>query len=578
MRVPIRSRRRRAAAVGAVTACALAGAALLAPAGAQAATSATTVVVNASQTLRPVTHVASGSLYGLADGTNPTDALASAIKPNTFVQMPSGGRQQGTGDILVTAAKSQRLGAKVVDRLSDYYPGWPYQFSWSNWDSVVRNEMAKVNRRTVPNLAAYEPWNESDNTWKSANGTFEDFWTHTYRLIRSIDSTTPIQGPSLSNNISDMDNFLANAVATNTVPDIIAWHELAGANLIKSDIDKVVALEVKHGITPRPIAIEEYAAPPEVGIPGPLVGYIAKFERHGVRDAELAFWNQSGTLGDLLTARGGSPNGAYWLYRWYADMSGNMVVTTPASQTSIDGAAALASDGKQLSVIVGGGPSGSSAVQVNGLGSALAGSGKVHVKVEQTVSTGRTGASSGPSTVAESDYSVTNGSINVTLNTTSTTAYRVLITPGTGTGGGTSVAGTYRITNVNSGLRLDTQNSATSGGTTAVQATASSSNNQTWQVVAAGGDQYKIRNANSGLLLGIKDASTAQGQSALIWWDTGTSDHLWRFVSAGNGQYKIVNVNSGLLLGVTNMSGSSGATVLQWGDNGTADHLWRLES
>ena len=64
------------------------------------------------------------------------------------------------------------------------------------------------------------------------------------------------------------------------------------------------------GITPRPIAIEEYAAPSEVGIPGPLVGYVAKFERLGIQDAELAFWNQSGTLGDLLTSKGGSPNAA----------------------------------------------------------------------------------------------------------------------------------------------------------------------------------------------------------------------------------------------------------------------------
>ncbi len=428
-----------------------------------------TLVVSADQTLRPVTHVATGSLYGLADATNPSDSLASAIKPNTFVQMPAGGHQQGTGDILVVASKASRVGAKLVDRLSDYYAGWPYQFSWSTWPSFVTSQLQKVNRSTVPNLAAYELWNESDNTWLSANGTYEDFWTRTYRQVRSIDASTPIQGPSLSNNISDMQNFLKNAVATNTVPDIISWHELAGANLIAGDVQKVVGLENSLGISPRPIAIEEYASPSEVGIPGALVGYIAKFERLGVHDAELAFWNQSGALGDLLTGRGGSPNGAYWLYTWYAAMSGNMVVTTPASQTSIDGAAALTSDGRALSVIVGGGTSGASAVQVNGLGGALAGSGTVHVKVESVASTGRTGASSGASTLAESDYVVSGGSITVPVNTTSTSAYRLTITPsGSPTTTGTTTT-TTRTTTTTSTTRTTststtTRTTSTSGG------------------------------------------------------------------------------------------------------------------
>lgn len=178
----------------------------------------------------------------------------------------------------------------------------------------------------------------------------------------------------------DMD---AADVVTGTVPDIISWHELAGAHLIKADVEAVVGIETGLGIEPRPIAIEEYASAAEVGIPGSLVGYIAKFERYGVPDAELAFWNQPGTLGDLLTERGGSLNG----------------------------------------------PGGASAVRVNGLGGALAGSGWVHVVLEQTASTGRTGASSGAVTLARSDYPVTGGAMTVPVTTTDTSAYRLLITP-----------------------------------------------------------------------------------------------------------------------------------------------------
>src|SRR3954452_18911439 len=245
-------------------------------------------------------------------------------------------------------------------------------------------------------IAAYELWNESDNTWKSANGTYEEFWTKTFRQVRSIDPSKPIQGPSFSDNISDMRNFLQNAVATNTVPDVLAWHELISSSKIAGDVAAVQSIEDQLGISRRPIAIEEYAAPSEVGLPGPLVGYISKFERLGIRDAELAFWNQSGTLGDLLTARGGSPNAAYWLYTWYGAMSGNMVVTTPPAQTGIDGFAAVPSGGNQVSVIVGN-CSGSCAVTVNGLHTLNLGN-AVSVNVQQTVSLGRTVASAGPST------------------------------------------------------------------------------------------------------------------------------------------------------------------------------------
>ncbi|MFC4108211.1 RICIN domain-containing protein [Micromonospora zhanjiangensis] len=547
---------------------------VLAPASAAAATN--TLVVNANQTLRPVTHVATGSLYGLANATQPSVSLAQAIKPNTFVQMPAGGRQQPTGDISVVAPTAVSVGAKLVNRLSDYYAGWPYQFSWNTWTPFVNSQITAMKQSSYYNsISAYELWNESDNTWQSANGSYENFWTTTFRQVRSIDATKPIQGPSFSDNISGMRTFLQNAVATNTVPDILAWHELSSSSKIAGDVAAVQAIEDQLGIARRPIAIEEYASPSEVGLPGPLVGYIAKFERLGIRDAELAFWNQSGTLGDLLTARGGSPNAAYWLYTWYGAMSGDMVVTTPPGQTGIDGFAAVPPSRNQVSIVAGH-CSGSCAVTVNGL-NALSLGNTVSVKVEQTVSLGRTVASSGPSTVSTATYTPANGSISVPITMATNDAYRITITPGSG--GGTpdpTPTGSYRIGNVNSGLLLDTQNSGTAQGTAVVQATASGSPTQVWSLVPAGNDQYKLVNQASGLVLGIQNASTSQGATALVWGDTGTADHLWTTVPDGAGRYKIRSVNSGLVLGVTNMSTSSGARVLQWGDNGTADHLWAL--
>ena len=213
-----------------------------------APTAANTVVVHADEPFRAVTHVATGSLYGLADASTPSDDLVKAIRPKEFVLKPIGGTQQSTGDIGVVWKKAADAGAKVVDRLADYYPGWPYAFSWDTWDDVVTQQIQEVQASGMTNLAAYAPWNEADNTWQSANGTFEDFWTHTYRLIRSLDPTTPIQGPSFSDNISDMENFLQNAVATDTVPDILAWHELESSTKIAGDVAEVEQMEDDLGI------------------------------------------------------------------------------------------------------------------------------------------------------------------------------------------------------------------------------------------------------------------------------------------------------------------------------------------
>ena len=555
---------RRVTATVASAALLAAGSSLIALPAQAAPTASNTLVVNVDQPFRPVTHVATGSLYGLANATTPSDALVQAIKPNTFVMMPIGGHQQGSGDIGKTWQKAAAAGAKVVDRLSDYYAGWPYQFSWSSWDQVVTDQVQQVKASGMTNLAAYAPWNESDNTWLASNGTFEDFWTHTYRLIRSLDPTTPIQGPSFSDNIGDMQNFLNNAVATNTVPDILAWHELETSSKIAGDVAKVQAMEDALGIQRRPIAIEEYAAPAEVGIPGSLVGYIAKFERLGIHDAELAFWNQSGALGDLLTGQGGSPNGAYWLYTWYAGMSGDMVTTTPPGNNNFDAAAAVTSDKKEVDVITGG-TSGPAGIRIAGLDKLALGS-KVNVKLEFTPSYGRTVAVAAPTTISTTTYAVAaDGSVTVPVVMNPAYGYHIVVTPASDTA---DLSGTYTITNVNSGLALDTQSAATAPGTAAVQSApaAGGSATQTWRVSSAGSGLYRIVNPATGLLLGIPNGATSTGAPAAVWGDSGTDDQLWQLVPDGKGDYRFANYGTGLVLGVAGMSKADGAAVVQWTD------------
>src|SRR3954447_19990029 len=226
--------------------------ALTMPSAEPVPTSATTLVVNADQTLRPVTHVATGSLYGLADAGTPSDGLVGALKPNTFVQMAPGGSQlpngepKPAGDALVVAPKAARAGAKVVVRMPDWYPNFPYKWvSWSDWLSAVDKQVASVQSSGATNIAAYELWNEPDWTWDTAGaGAFDAGWARTYKEVRSKDTKTPIQGPSYSNwNQSSMSTFLTDAKASGTVPDIIAWHELQGSKDIAAHVSAYRALE-----------------------------------------------------------------------------------------------------------------------------------------------------------------------------------------------------------------------------------------------------------------------------------------------------------------------------------------------
>jgi hypothetical protein len=547
------------------------GTLLTAPHADATPSSATTLVVNADQPFRPVTHVASGSLYGLADDMTPSDDLSTPLHANTYVQMAPGGHQlpngepAPAGDSLVVAGKAAAGDSKVIVRMPDWYPNFPYRWvSWNDWLSAVDTQIASVKTSGATNVSAYELWNEPDWTWDTSNaGNFNAGWVRTYDEVRSRDTTTPVDGPSYSHwDANAMRTFLTYAQDHNALPDIISWHELGGDANIAADVAAYRALESSLGISPRPVSIEEYGTPDQVGVPGQMVGYIAKFERAGVDNAEMAFWNHYGTLGDTLIDTGGSPNGAYWLYKWYGDMTGAMVTTVPPAQAGIDGAAAVTRDKRQVSVIFGGG-SGSSAVTVTGLDKLHSLDHTVNVKLEYTPSRGRTTAVPGPITISETNYKVKDGSITVPVAMNPANGYHLVITP---SGKTTSLAGTYKITNFNSGLALDTQNEGTAKGTLVDQATPGRVRTQAWKIVPAGSGLYKIVNKGSGLLLGMSNASTEAGGTALIWGDNGAPDHLWQLIPDGNGHFKIANYGSGLILGVTGMSTASGAQVIQWAD------------
>lgn len=446
LRTPLRPERRRgrprrAAAV--LTTLVVAGTAVLGLGAATPAFAAgNTLTVNVGTTVRPVTHVAAGGLYGVDTGTTPPLSQLYPLHVNSFTQPPPGTQQLGNGatspccDGLQVAGKITDAGGQQYLRLPDVFSAFPYNWvSWADWESKIKSMIsARVSATSTTNIAGYEIWNEPDLNWTESTkndpnaGSYLDMWTRTHRDIRAIDTKTPIVGPGAGvYNHDFMLAFMTNAKNTNTLPSVAVWHELQDFSYqnVQAHVTDFRAIEDSLGLPHIPISINEYASPGQVDEPSIGVHYMASFERAGIADAERAYWYEAGTMNGLL--HNNLPTASYWAYKWYGDQSGNIVQTVP--QSYLDGVASYDASRKQVNVVFGG-DSGANTVQVNGL-SGLGN--QVSVQLSSTNSTGRTTNQAAPNTVSTTTYNVVNGSITVPVaNMDAVAAYQLLITPTTG--------------------------------------------------------------------------------------------------------------------------------------------------
>jgi len=508
--------------------------ALLAVLLATRAKATTTLTVDLSSTIGPAKHVASGSLYGVTE-TLPADVtgLIAPLHPNMFTNPASAGsgKQQPVGGAIAVAVRIASTGGNVTLRLADWLPGWPYTFTnMTDWLDKVTQTYTSKQASGVTNYYGYEIWNEPDGTWTNSLA-FTDFWKQTYAKIRALDATAKIIGPSISYfSSSYLNTFLTYAKANNCVPDIISWHELSGGNLT-SNFTTYRSLETQLGIGPLPISINEYSGPDHIddeGQPGASAPMIAKFERFKIDSASITFWDveHPGRLGSLL-ATNTATNGGWWFYKWYGDMSGNMVTTTPPSPntpSALDGFANLDTTGAKASVLFGGVNDGTIQVVIKGFQAASFFGSTVHAVVEHTPFVNRTTVVTATNTVSTADVAVASNQITVTVSgANNNDGYRVNLTPVAGSTGGTSSAGGTSSTGGTSaaggvkptggvsskGGSPSTGGSRATGGTVAVStggspsmstggslAVVGGSNNATGGMVAAGGSSIGTGGSN----------------------------------------------------------------------------------
>ena len=416
--------------------------------------------VGLSDSIRPVTHCASGSLYGITE-TLPTDiaGMVGALHPHAFNQpaLAGSGHQQGIGGGITVSQRIASTTGKVQLRLADVYPGWPY--SWVSTADYKTQVTSVINAKIASgrsNYDGYEIWNEPDGTWKSASGDFyTNCWKPTYDLIRSLDPTAKIIGPSYSYyNSSSMKSFLQSCKNGNALPDIVSWHQW-GSGGFAGSVSDYRSIESSLGITPaRQFSINEYSSGTHTleGCPGVSVPFIAKFERYNAESAMISWWftGLPGRLGSLLTS-GNAKGGGWYLYQWYGDMTGYMAKTTPPNDASegVDAFASVDKSQQYASIVLGGNSVGTVNVAVGGVPAWMGSS--VNVKVEYVTWTDKDTPVTGTTTVSTTKYTVTNGSFSVPVDVTNAYyAYRLYVTPAsTGLIGlhavGAGRSGSYRI-------------------------------------------------------------------------------------------------------------------------------------
>ena len=113
----------------------------------------TLLTVDLSTTVRPVTHVASGSLYGLLE-KQPADitGLVAPLHPNVF-NNPAADVQQPIGDAIVVAGRVAPIGARVSIRLADWFPSWPYAFTtMADWLDKVGQTVSRRQAAGLTNI------------------------------------------------------------------------------------------------------------------------------------------------------------------------------------------------------------------------------------------------------------------------------------------------------------------------------------------------------------------------------------------------------------------------------------------
>jgi len=435
----------------------------------------------ADRSLGEIYHGASASLYALSEPNVPDINTLIPIKPSHVIQKAPNGIQHPSGDALRVAEYFFEAGGKEVQiYMQDYYQRWYYPLRTpeeyiEEAVKVIAEDVKKFKEewgaknpgQNPDEKIIYVPFNEPENwntrypSFNSNNSTgmtsrqrFNEDWLKVYRAIKEIDPGARIAGPNLASYLNlVIENFLHFSVENDCLPDTISWHLLSNRsyNNARSNVGvyrtvESVAAQLfeqlypdRESPFPLPIDINEYASQAEIAVGGSLLQYLARYDELKITGA-LPYWNTANSFGSLLAGQN-EPNGAWWLYKWYADMEGDMAQINvikakddrDAYGYGLYGLSTIDDDRKQVNLLFGGTTGRSKIVFNNITGHAdspsfFAGAEKVHISVWYSGYTGLTGFAVEPTQIIDNDFDIINGKVAFSVETDYNAVYYAVVT------------------------------------------------------------------------------------------------------------------------------------------------------
>ena len=436
-----------------------------------------TVVFDAAAPGAAVSSRASGYLYGLAEENVPDALMAQSLDISGVSQKVIGGLQHPIGDVDHVAGNLDACDYIVV-YLQDAYSTWYYDndaiydarragtYDWQTYLEEdyfprVREKVTALRQTDYADRLVYCLYNECDNgvwfgTWMedgeyaafddAGRDNFFSAWKQTCALVRSLAPEAKLGGPGYYEyNRSKEYQFLSYCKENDCAPDVMIWHELGELSSEQWDLHvaEYRTLEAEIGLGELPIIVTEYGMMEECGNPARMFRYIRQIEETGVW-GNIAYWRLADNLCDN-TADGVSPNACWWLYRWYADMEGNLLSKDVRDMFHADVGKALR-EGRQLRYkrfnafgavndekneirILAGGADYTGRVKIKNLGELNLGR-AVRVRVESVSFEGLGGKVFAPTFIKEYDAPIPFGSLTVKLpDMDLNSVYHITVTP-----------------------------------------------------------------------------------------------------------------------------------------------------
>jgi hypothetical protein len=305
------------------------------------------VAVDCAHDCGPVSHCASGFLFGFSD---------DGLEPPNSAVVPLNIRLHRTRLSLAKAQarRMKSLGFQVQVVVSD---DWGYgqvhpgdNGDWAPWEKFVSHQVEAARKAGLQ--VQFDIWNEPDYGlfWQRSPEQFLETWTRAYQAIRAADPSAVIVGPSWSNvhpGQPRFDDFLLCCKTNGVIPDYVSWHF---PNDTVAEVRYCREFCARWGIAIRGIVLNEYCLKQEQ-CAATTAWHLARLERARVDGACHAIWGdeRNHNLDGILV--GGAPRGQWWVYRRYAQLSGQLLASTPGA--SVDLAAAADPKAKKLWVLLG---------------------------------------------------------------------------------------------------------------------------------------------------------------------------------------------------------------------------------